>query len=87
MLKAPLGPLQEMRDGLLERTLVLEKAQHMDEDVFRDAWGMELILFAHDATDKVRDWWGQWGYMIAKSQKVSGVQVSISTGNTVSRPS
>ncbi|KAF8816429.1 FAD/NAD(P)-binding domain-containing protein [Phlegmacium glaucopus] len=91
MLKAPLGPLQAFRDAAFERTLVRKDRQHMDEDTFRDAWGTELILFAHDATDKVKDWWGQWGYMIAKSRPeevVSGIEVSISTGNTVSgRPS
>jgi salicylate hydroxylase len=88
MLRAPLGPLQELRDRALEKTLVTRKGQHIDEDLFRDAWGTELVLFAHDATDKVDDWWGQWGYMIAKGQKVStGLQVSISRGNTVSSSS
>jgi salicylate hydroxylase len=90
MLKAPLGPLQELRDMALMKTLVTKEGQHIDEDLFRDAWGTELILFAHDATDKVNDWWGQWGYMIAKGHKVSssttGIQVSISKGNSVSRP-
>jgi len=88
LLRAPIGPLQELRDRALEKTLVTRKGQHIDEDLFRDAWGTELILFAHDATDKVDDWWGQWGYMIAKGHKVSaGIQVSISKGNTVSSSS
>jgi salicylate hydroxylase len=88
MLRAPVGPLQELRDRALEKTLVTRKGQHIDEDLFRDAWGTELVLFAHDATDKVDDWWGQWGYMIAKGHKVStGLQVSISRGNTVSTSS
>ena len=85
LLRAPVGPLQELRDKALEKTLVTREGQHIDEDLFRDAWGTELILFAHDATDKVNDWWGQWGYMIAKGCKVStGIQVLISKGNTVS---
>ena len=86
LLKAPVGPLQAMRDVVFQKTLVRQKGEHMDEDLFREAWGTELMLFAHDATDKVKDWWGQWGYMIAKGHKVSGasIQVSISKGNTVS---
>ena len=87
LLKAPLGPLQELRDLALQKTLVRKEGQHIDEDLFREAWGTELILFAHDATDKVKDWWGQWGYMIAKCPRIvpaAGIQVSISKGNTVS---
>jgi len=88
MLKAPLiGSLREFRDAALERTLVVREGQHMDEDMFRDAWGTELILYAHDATEKVEDWWWQWGYMIAKRRPetvVSSIKVSISMGNTVS---
>ena len=72
MLRASLGPLQELRDQALERTLVTQKGQHIDEAVFRDAWGTELDLFAYDATEQVEDWWGQWGYMIGKGRKVSG---------------
>lgn len=89
MLKAPIGPLQELRDAALQKTLVTKEGQHIDEDLFRDAWGTELILFAHDATDKVKDWWGQWGYMIANGHyKVpsAGIQVSISMGNAISSP-
>lgn len=87
MLKAPIGPLQELRDMALQKTLVTVEGQRIDEDLFRDAWGTELILFAHDATEKANDWWRQWGYMIAKGRKTStGIQVSISKGNTVSRP-
>ena len=85
LLKAPIGPLQELRDIALQKTLVCKKGQHIDEDLFREAWGTELILFAHDATEKVKDWWGQWGYMIVKGHRPSSVQVSISMGNTVSR--
>jgi salicylate hydroxylase len=73
----------------LNKTLVSSSGAHMDEDLFRESWGTELILFAHDATDKVKDWWGQWGYMIAKGHKLPApaIQVSISMGNTVvSRP-
>jgi hypothetical protein len=52
-----------MRDAALQKSLVREKGEHMDGDLFREAWGAELILFVHDATDRVKDWWGQWGYM------------------------
>ena len=86
MLKAPLGPLQELRDAALRKTLVYGDVEHIDEDAFRDAWDPELVLYAHNATHKAEDWWGQWGYMIAKTRRVSGVQVSISMGNTVSTP-
>ena len=71
---------------LLQKTLVIREGQHVGEDLFRDVWGTELItLFAHDATDKVNDWWRQWGYMIAKGRRMSttGIQVSISRGITV----
>jgi salicylate hydroxylase len=77
LLKAPIGPLQVMRDDALQKTLVHKKGEHMDEDSFREAWGIELMLFAHDATDKVKDWWGQWGYMIAKGHSVPGASIHV----------
>jgi hypothetical protein len=83
MRRASLVPLQELRDQALERTLVT----HVNEAVFRDAWGTELELSAHDATER-EDWWGQWGYMIGIGRKVSkGLQVTILRGNTVTSSS
>jgi salicylate hydroxylase len=84
MLKSPVGPLQEIRDDILRKTLVLDEGQYMDEETFREAWGTELSLYAYDATDQVKDWWRQWGYMITQCNRESGIQVSISMGNRVS---
>ena len=87
MIKAPVGPLQQMRDDALGRTLVFKEGQYMDEEEFRAAWGNDLVLFAHDATDKVKDWWRQWGYMIGRGRSpnvpAADILVYISMGKTV----
>jgi hypothetical protein len=64
----------------LQKTLVTKEDQHINEEFFRDAWGTELILFAHDATDIAK------GHNLKVSTTMTGIQVSIATVNTVSRP-
>ncbi|KAF8154612.1 hypothetical protein B0H34DRAFT_783758 [Crassisporium funariophilum] len=67
MLKTRTGPIQERRDAQMRKTLVHKVGERMDEVTFKKVWGNELILFALDATEKVDDWWGQWGSLIVRS--------------------
>ncbi|KAF8153369.1 hypothetical protein B0H34DRAFT_800578 [Crassisporium funariophilum] len=89
-MKVPVGPPQEGRDALLRQTMAYGDWDHMDEATFRAVWGNELILYAHDATEKVDDWWGQWGSMIVgeetpiRSATVAGLEVSVSKGDVLS---
>ncbi|KAF8958781.1 hypothetical protein BDZ97DRAFT_1906399 [Flammula alnicola] len=60
-MKVPVGPQQDGRDAILRQTMAYGDWDHMEETTFRSVWGNELTLFAYDATDKVDDWWGQYG--------------------------
>ena len=66
MLKVPAGPEQDARDGLLQQTMIHGDWDHMDETMFRTVWGGELTMYTHDATEKVDDWWAQWGTLISR---------------------
>ena len=63
-MKVPVGPRQDKRNVILRQTMAYGDWDHMDEATFRAVWGNELTLFAHDASDKVEDWWGQWGSLV-----------------------
>lgn len=63
-MKVPVGPRQDKRNAILRQTMAYGDWDHMDEATFRAVWGNELTLFAHDASDKVEDWWGQWGSLV-----------------------
>lgn len=67
MFRYPTGPEQEERDDRMRQTLARNENDHINEANFKDPqmWGIELDLFAHNATEMVEDWWGQWGYMIS----------------------
>ncbi|KAF5308965.1 hypothetical protein D9619_013771 [Psilocybe cf. subviscida] len=84
-MKAPVGPQQDGRDELLRQTMAYGGWDHMDEASFRLVWGMELTLFAHDATEKVEDWWGQYGAFITRRHDRSSMEVSVLlAGTTIS---
>ncbi|KAF5310151.1 hypothetical protein D9619_010399 [Psilocybe cf. subviscida] len=67
MFRFPPGPEQEERDDRMRQTLARNENDHINEANFKDPqmWGVELDLFAHNASEMVEDWWGQWGYMIS----------------------
>ncbi|KIM36273.1 hypothetical protein M413DRAFT_31860 [Hebeloma cylindrosporum] len=59
------GPEQNARDALLRQSMIHGDWDHMDECAFRSVWGNELELYTHDATERVDDWWAQWGTLIS----------------------
>ncbi|KAJ3509209.1 hypothetical protein NLJ89_g5343 [Agrocybe chaxingu] len=81
MLKASPGPMREQRDALLRQTLIQDEDEHMEEATFMKVWGNEFVLFAHDATEKVEDWWGQYGSLIVQCPNrhsiVPNVEISV----------
>jgi len=66
MVRMAPGPEQDARDALLRQSMIHGDWDHMDESAFRSVWGNELELYAHDATEQVDDWWGQWGTLISR---------------------
>ncbi|KDR66463.1 hypothetical protein GALMADRAFT_259251 [Galerina marginata CBS 339.88] len=64
-LRLPNGPAQDDRNANLTLSMANGSWDCMDESLFRAVWGNELDMYAHDATEKVDDWWQQWGSMIA----------------------
>ncbi|KAF9483291.1 FAD/NAD(P)-binding domain-containing protein [Pholiota conissans] len=76
-MKAPLGPEQQMRDAILSQTMASGHWDHMDDSpVFRQVWGNELRLWTYDPTDKVEDWWGQYGSFIMRRHDRSSMEVT-----------
>lgn len=81
-MKAPLGPEQKTRDAILRQTMASGDWDHMDDSpAFRQVWGNELRLWTYDPTDKVDDWWGQYGSFIMRRHDRSSMEVTISRGD------
>lgn len=63
----PSGPLQEARDATLKETLnpAFEDFHNCeDSDVLVQTWEQYLVLFKHDASEEVDNWWSMWGYAV-----------------------
>ncbi|KAF6752786.1 hypothetical protein DFP72DRAFT_903612 [Ephemerocybe angulata] len=89
MLFAPPGPLMARRDAVLKIAMQYEDWEHMDEESFKLVWGKEFELSCHDATEKVEDWWTQWGAFFEKKdtgRRKSVVQVSTSVSRDGANP-
>ncbi|KAF8184713.1 hypothetical protein BJ912DRAFT_1117777 [Pholiota molesta] len=81
-MKVPPGPEQQVRDAILRQTMAAGDWDHMDDSpVFRQVWGNELKLWAYDPTDKVDDWWGQYGSFIVRRYERSSMEVTVSKGD------
>ncbi|CAA7263406.1 unnamed protein product [Cyclocybe aegerita] len=78
--------MQDERDALLGQTMIHGDWDHMDEALFRESWGKELSLYTYDATEKVDDWWGQYGYLVCQveAERSKTMEVSISLGDAPS---
>lgn len=73
-----------MRDTTMRSALATEDPGALDEETFKMVWGNELDLVNHDASEKVEDWWNQWGAVFEckeKSKRPTSVQVLVSRGD------
>jgi len=66
MVRMAPGPERDARDALLRQSMIHGDWDHMDEAAFRSIWGEELTMYAHDATERVDDWWVRWGTLISR---------------------
>ncbi|KAJ7176408.1 hypothetical protein C8R43DRAFT_975572 [Mycena crocata] len=60
----PRGSQQEARDAQLHLTLGLEFDDFENveaSDLLVQAWDQYLVLFSHDASEEVDNWWSKWG--------------------------
>ncbi|KAJ7076219.1 hypothetical protein C8R43DRAFT_1053367 [Mycena crocata] len=60
----PRGSQQEARDAQLNLTLGLEfdDSENLEaSDLLVQAWDQYLLLFSHDASEEVDNWWSKWG--------------------------
>ncbi|KAF9045005.1 hypothetical protein BJ165DRAFT_1474771 [Panaeolus papilionaceus] len=82
----PKGPPQVARDALLRQSMVHGGSwEHIDEDAFRLVWEKELELYAHDASERVEDWWIQWGALISRNRQSGRLSVIANMSVSVSK--
>ncbi|KAF9529595.1 hypothetical protein CPB83DRAFT_852380 [Crepidotus variabilis] len=64
VLRVPKGPVQVVRDTCLQKLSEFAPGNAADEEMILQMWGGELQIITHDATEKVDDWWSQYGTFI-----------------------
>ncbi|PPR00104.1 hypothetical protein CVT24_008962 [Panaeolus cyanescens] len=80
------GEPQLARDAILRQSMVHgESWEHIDEDAFRLVWEKELALYAHDASERVEDWWIQWGALISRNRQSGRLSVIANMSVSVSK--
>ncbi|KAF9527940.1 hypothetical protein CPB83DRAFT_907301 [Crepidotus variabilis] len=93
VLKAAQGPVQQIRDQRMRQLGAFNTGAEIDEDMILEGWGGELMLITHDASEKVEDWWGQYGASIMKPAStyslpdVQSMRISIAENTTSASPS
>ncbi|KAJ7686081.1 hypothetical protein B0H17DRAFT_1181304 [Mycena rosella] len=63
----PSGLLREARDAVLKATLckAFEDFHNCEaSDVLVQTWEQYLVLFKHDASEEVDNWWSMWGSVV-----------------------
>lgn len=92
ILKSPQGPTQQVRDERLRKLSAFNTGAEIDEDLILEGWGGELLLITHDASEKVEDWWSQYGTSISKftaapsSHEFQKMRISVAANTIPSSP-
>ncbi|KAJ7780306.1 hypothetical protein DFH07DRAFT_469684 [Mycena maculata] len=62
----PSGALQQVRDTALQASLnaAFEDFENCPSETLQQAWEDYLVLFSHNASEAVQNWWSMWGAAI-----------------------